>query len=487
MHQAREHSVPSRAGGPIETPCGKRLHPSQANLARLHMRKRLLLALMAVVGLAVLATMATSQVVRSPMQQVAVTVLLAVPLAGVIVWMVMRPVRDLVQAVSDGLLSYREGDFTMRLAVGCGGGIGDIVQRFNALGDMLSNDRNANYQKHMIFETVLQSAPASIVLCDEAGYVMYANSGACELFNEGNSLEGADFTEVLVAMPEEMRDALESGQDSLFTVGREAEVDTYHVVKRYFEIKTQLVTFYMIETLSREMARQEVEVWKRAIRVISHEINNTLAPVSSLVHSAKTIAQKPEHAHKLTKIFDTIEERTGHLKSFLQSYARFAQLPRPMKSLQSWSDLLESVRPLYSFEVEDAVPEVAGYFDATQMQQVLINLLKNAYESGSAHQAIQVRVRSTDDGGAELAVLDRGSGISDEALKKVLLPFYSTKKQGQGLGLSLSREIVDAHGGRLSIHRREGGGTMVRCVIPGAAPQTMSAEMPMVSQVRAEA
>ncbi len=467
----------------------RRFH-GKPNLARLNMRARAFFTIMAVVGLAVLATMMTSEMVRSPMQQVAVTILLAVPLAAIIVWMVLRPVRELVQAVSDGLLSYREGDYTMRLAVGCEGGIGDIVQRFNALGDMLSTDRNATYQKHMIFETVLQSAPVSIVLCDEAGYVLFANNAACELFNEGSSLEGADIHQVLASVPDEMREALESGQDSLFTVSRNGNVDTFHVQKRYFEIKTQLVTFYKVETLSRELARQEVEVWKRAIRVIGHEINNTLAPVSSLVHSAKAIAGMPEKADKLVKVFDTIEERTGHLKDFLQSYARFAQLPRPTKSLQSWNALLESVRPLYSFEVAGPLPDAAGYFDPTQLQQVLINLVKNAYESGSAHGAIQVHVGHAEEGGFELCVLDRGSGISDEALKKVLLPFYSTKKQGQGLGLSLSREIIEAHGGRLSIHRREGGGTMVRCYLPSREQQatTSSTEISTAAlQARIEA
>ncbi|MBC7792174.1 MAG: ATP-binding protein, partial [Clostridia bacterium] len=370
----------------------------------------------------------------------------------------------------------------MRLAVGCEGSVGDIVQRFNALGDMLSSDRNANYQKHMIFETVLQSAPASIVLCDEAGFVLFANSVACEALNDGRAMEGLELSSVTSSLGDELRAAIASDQDALFTCSSTGEPETYHVVKRYFEIKTRMITFLMIESLSREVARQEVETWKRAIRVVSHEINNSLAPVTSLVHSAKSIVNKPEHAAKLAKVFDTIEERTSHLKAFLQGYAKFAQLPRPSKSLQSWTDLVEGVRPLYSFELAEAVPETPGWFDATQMQQVLINLLKNAYESGSAHAGIQVRVRNTPDGGAELAVLDRGGGITDATLAKVLLPFYSTKKQGQGLGLSLSREIVEAHGGRLSLHRREHGGIMVRFEIPGPSPAASVQDLhPMVT------
>jgi signal transduction histidine kinase len=100
------------------------------------------------------------------------------------------------------------------------------------------------------------------------------------------------------------------------------------------------------------------------------------------------------------------------------------------------------------------------------MQQVLINLVKNAAEAGSALDAIAVQVRAASDGGVELVVMDRGAGMSDEVLEKALLPFYSTKKGGTGLGLPLCREIVDSHGGRFSIEQRSGGGMVVRCWLP---------------------
>jgi signal transduction histidine kinase len=214
--------------------------------------------------------------------------------------------------------------------------------------------------------------------------------------------------------------------------------------------------------------RQEIAVWKTTIRVISHELNNSLAPISSLVHSARAIVGKPEHAHRLDEVFATIEERTKHLKSFLDGYAKFARLPKPSKQAGSWSELLEGVRALYPFELEGELPRQPGWFDPVQLQQVLINLVKNAAEAGSAQGTITVSIRSTPGGGTELAVMDRGSGMSEEVLEKALLPFYSTKKGGSGLGLPLCREIVDAHGGHLSVEQRSGGGIAVRCWLPGS-------------------
>jgi signal transduction histidine kinase len=111
---------------------------------------------------------------------------------------------------------------------------------------------------------------------------------------------------------------------------------------------------------------------------------------------------------------------------------------------------------------------VPGWFDAAQVQQALINLLKNAHESGGPPQEVKLAVDALGDGGVRFRVLDRGSGMTDEVMRQALLPFYSSKPGGSGLGLPLCREIVEAHGGRLRIERRPGGGTAVICWLPGS-------------------
>jgi two-component system, NtrC family, nitrogen regulation sensor histidine kinase NtrY len=437
-----------------------------ATFSRYFLRLRAALILTGTAVITACAMLVCQVFTRSTPELLLLTLSVSLPFAAAFGWVMTLPIRRILFAVSEGLLGFRERDFGLRLVAERDDEAGEVVRRFNALGEMLRREHNDAYQKQILLETVIDAAPMAIVLCNEADVVALANVCARELFWNGKRLDGHDFRELLADWPGEIAKAILTGEDSLISLERDGVRETLHASKRFFDLNTQPHVLYIVKPLTRELVRQEIEVWKKTIRVISHELNNSLAPITSLVHSARLMAGKPEHAHRLDAAFATIEERTTHLKSFLDGYARFARLPRPSKQSAQWKPLLEGVRALYPFEIEGELPEKPGYFDPAQLQQVLINLAKNAAESGSAQHAIAVQVGAASDGGTELLVLDRGAGMSDEVLEKALLPFYSTKKGGSGLGLPLCREIIDSHGGRLSIEQRPGGGTLVRCWLP---------------------
>jgi nitrogen fixation/metabolism regulation signal transduction histidine kinase len=382
-----------------------------------------------------------------------------------------RGVRATVVAVSDGLLSLTERDYTLRLVVERKDEMGLLVYRFNTLAETLRRERNDVYQKEMLLETVLGATSMIAVICNEAMRVVFSNAAARKFFRDGKKLEGAELSEVLAGAPPEVREAARAPSDILFTCDRPGgEPETFHLSRRYFEISTQKHTLFLLRPLTKELARKEIETWKKAIRVLGHEINNSLAPITSLVHSARLILDHPEpaaHGARLRSALDTIEERAAHLKIFLDGYASFARLPLPAKRPVPWKDLLAGIEGLYPFRVAGSLPEAPAVVDPAQIQQVLINLLKNAAESGSPAGEITIDFQpGGGEGGVTFHVADRGKGMSDEVMKNALLPFYSTKKAGAGLGLALCREIVDAHGGRLSLHPREGGGLAVRCSLP---------------------
>ncbi|KAA2283277.1 HAMP domain-containing histidine kinase [Arenimonas fontis] len=200
------------------------------------------------------------------------------------------------------------------------------------------------------------------------------------------------------------------------------------------------------------------------IRVISHELNNSLAPVASLAHSGAELTRRGQY-QRLESVFATIEERARHLESFIRGYARFAKLPAPRLEVVHWPALVDRLRSQIAFAVDGRLPEEPVRADVSQLEQALLNLLKNAHESGSPPEEVKLRIRHLP-GLFRIEVLDRGSGMSEAVLANALVPFYSTKRSGTGLGLALAREIAEAHGGRINLSNRDGGGLGVTMVLP---------------------
>jgi signal transduction histidine kinase len=151
----------------------------------------------------------------------------------------------------------------------------------------------------------------------------------------------------------------------------------------------------------------------------------------------------------------------------LQGYAAVAKLPRPKAGLVELERFAHQLSLLHPDIEVKAAATGSGWFDPAQLEQVVINLVKNAREAGSETSAIALEFELSPSGETVIEVLDRGPGFSDEALKSALLPLYTTKERGSGMGLALSREIVEAHNGSLALANRPDGGALVRVHLPG--------------------
>jgi two-component system nitrogen regulation sensor histidine kinase NtrY len=376
--------------------------------------------------------------------------------------------RRTLGALADGVRGFRASDFSLRLAAGGKDDeIGDLLRLFNEIADVLRSERRDVYQRELLLDTLLQSAPIATVLAAAGDRVVYSNRTARDLLGGGRRLEGQRFREILDACPQAMREGLSAGEDVLFTTPGEHGEETYRAARRTFQIHAQEHTLYTVERLTPELRRREIAVWKEAIRVINHELNNSLAPIRSLVRTGQKVLDRPERAETLREIFQTVEERVTHLAAFLDGYAQIARVPRAQKRDVRWADFLEEVGRVSAFRVDGALPRTEGHFDPALLQQLLINLLKNAHESGSAPEEVAVSVQPREGGGAVLRVLDRGRGMDEEAISRAPLPFYTSKPGGTGLGVPLAGEIAETHGGRLQLENRPGGGLIVTCWLPG--------------------
>jgi nitrogen fixation/metabolism regulation signal transduction histidine kinase len=432
---------------------------------------RVLTWLLPLLALAIALPLLLSHWLQDDRLALLLSALVVLPLA---MWAIKRGLRSthsLFRALAGGVNSYRDGEYNFGIHWQGNDELGELVRAHADLGDVLREQRQGLVQRELLLDTMVQNTPVAMLLVTPGGdgvrRVVFANVAARKLLHGGWKLEGQDFESLLAAAPTEMREALSRGGDSLFAIGSEEEDEeeqVYHLARRNFRLNGRPHELLLLRLLTNELRRQEVMTWKKVIRVISHELNNSLAPIASLAHSGAELVRRGRH-ERLEEVFGTIEDRARHLEGFIRGYARFAKLPQPQLQTVHWRSFLEGLQRQIAFELVMADEEAAGRIDVAQVEQALLNLLKNAHESGTTPDGVSVRVTRLPDW-LRIEVMDRGSGMNDAVLQNALVPFYSTKRNGTGLGLALTREIIEAHGGRLSLHNRDGGGLCVAIQLP---------------------
>jgi two-component system nitrogen regulation sensor histidine kinase NtrY len=378
----------------------------------------------------------------------------------------IRPIRRRWRALAAAVSSYRDGDLSFSMRVDRSDEIGEVLALHNELGQALRAQSSELVQRERLLDTITENSPVAQILVDSHNRVAFANRAARHLLGARRSFLGQDFSRLIGQSAEPLRRAVEAGRDSLFQVDIEGLEETFRLQQRSFLLQGRPHRLYLLERITRELSRQEVGIWKKLIRVVSHELNNSLAPITSLAQSGAQLVRRGDAA-QLTAAFGRIGERAQHLYEFISGYAAVAKLPAPLPAPVDWRALLDDLSQQRRFRIVEPLPSEPGWFDRSQLEQVLINLLKNAEESGSPPDGIEVavthlRLRQ------HIEVRDRGSGMSDTVMAQALLPFYSTKRSGTGLGLALAREIAEAHGGHIRLANREGGGLIVTLELPAA-------------------
>lgn len=388
----------------------------------------------------------------------------------------LAPLRSLLRALSGVTASYRDGEYNFGLHWPADDELGQLVKAHAELGHVLREQRQHLAQRELLLDTMVQNTPVAMLLTAAGGdgvqRVVFANLAARKLLHGGWKLEGEQLPALLARMPGELRQAIERGGDSLFVLAAAddggdptAEQQQCHLARRQFQLNGRRHELLLIRLLTHELRRQEVLTWKKVIRVISHELNNSLAPIASLAHSGAELLRRGRD-QQLPQVLAVIEERARHLEQFIRGYARFAKLPAPQQQTIHWADYLAGLQQQISFSHEPPAAGLSSRGDTAQLSQALLNLLKNAHEAVVGKPAeVQLRI-SAQAGWIRIEILDNGGGMSEAVLHNALLPFYSTKRNGSGLGLALVREIIEAHDGRIALANRAEGGLCVTVMLP---------------------
>jgi nitrogen fixation/metabolism regulation signal transduction histidine kinase len=380
-------------------------------------------------------------------------------------------------ALETGLLNIKDGEYSTSLAYQGNDEFASLCKLYNETVDKLRTEKHWLFQRELLLDKITQNSTNALLLVNDKNQIIFSNLAARNLFKSQFSLEGYFLDKILKKVPIGFREMLLQMRDGLFSVQDDNNVkQTWHLSVGTLLLNNQTHRLLVLKQLTRELSRQEVAVWKKVIRIISHELNNSLGPISSMLHSGQIIASSIKE-EKLSRVFNTIEERIHHLSDFVQGYGKFAKLPEPKLRPIVWLELVTKLKEQWECKVinrqhETESSDIILDADPIQLEQLLINLLKNAHESHSPVDDITVCCYRNASYNV-IEVSDRGVGMSDAVMTNALIPFYSTKSAGSSLGLALCREIVDAHHGHIAFRNRKQSGLTVSISLPIEPNQTL--------------
>ncbi len=377
---------------------------------------------------------------------------------------VIRPLRTL----SNMLAGLREGDFSIRVrSAGTKGPLAMTYLEANALEELLREQRLGAVEATALLHRVLEEIDLAVFAFDPEETLRLLNRAGEKLLGQpGARVVGMSATDL------RLRDTLHGVAPRTLELNHPGATGRWELRRTVVRQEGQPLRLVVLSDLSRALREEERQAWKRIIRVLSHEINNSLAPIKSISGSLQSLTQRkalpPEIEPDVGSGLRVISDRAESLGRFMASYAQLARLPEPRPGPVEVDAL---VRRIVAVETRTEVgvdrgPDVTLQADADQLEQLLINLVRNAadaaLETGGRVNLAWTLVGTH----LHLLVEDEGPGLPADT-GNLFVPFYTTKPGGSGIGLALSRQIAEGHGGTLTLESRpRGEGARARLTIP---------------------
>jgi nitrogen fixation/metabolism regulation signal transduction histidine kinase len=362
-----------------------------------------------------------------------------------------------LQTMSNLLAALREGDYSIRARGASGGNaLGEVLLEINSLGETLRQQRLGAFEATALLRTIMSEIEVAVFTFDPKRRLRLVNRA-------GESLLGQPMDKLLgkTASDLGLDTCLQGNQDEPLTLNFRGGSGRWGIRRSTFREEGLPHELLVLTDLSRTLREEERRAWQRLVRVLGHEMNNSLAPIKSLAASLESLLRRDplplDWKDDASAGLNSIASRADSLSRFLQAYTRLTKLPSPQKQNVDLGELVQRVvdlEPRLNVQVTPG-PKTVIPADAAQVEQALINLVHNAVDAAlETRGKVVIGWREKEDA-VEIFVQDEGPGIMNPA--NLFVPFFTTKPDGSGIGLPLSRQIAEAHGGSLMLSNRERG------------------------------
>jgi two-component system nitrogen regulation sensor histidine kinase NtrY len=389
------------------------------------------------------------------------------------VWSLIRYVDRTNRELASFLESIRYSEFTRSFQINDGGSSFDELN--TAFNDVMKDFQQVRSEREEHFhylQSIVQSIDVSILAYQRDGTVEMINPAAKKLF-QVNTLRNINMLRSLSEKLANTLLAILPGENRLVKVQDEEDILQLAIHATEFKIKDKVILLCTIKNIQNLLEEQETAAWQKLIRVLTHEIMNSIAPIASLSTTVESMVKpyalgeklpvdiEMETVNEIQGALQTINKRSTGLMSFVETYRSLTQIPEPSFEVVPMKDLIRNVHTLMKKDVQEKNIDlqvsvepgtIEVQIDEQMIEQVLINLLKNSIQAldGIPAGRIQIRGFYNKRGRPTIQVIDNGQGILDDVIDKIFIPFFTTKRSGSGIGLSLSRQILRLHGGTIT-------------------------------------
>lgn len=367
------------------------------------------------------------------------------------------------RSLSNLLDAMVQGDYSLRARSSQNDdALNELIHTINGLADRLNRQRIESVESQLLLRTVINHIDVAIIALNDANEIILSNPAATKLLKLAAEPSPSDSLAQLSQLTQFGQ--LQSGESQVMTLTFGPKQGKFNIHMEEFREAGKQQKLLFITDVSTLLRSEERSAWQSLVRVISHEINNSLSPIASISQTLKRLLSRQQqlesHKDNLIEGLTIISQRANNLTEFVNSYKQISSLPAPERQHTSVVSLINKVIPLFQHHrvTVSSSDDVDLFIDPIQFEQVLINLIKNAVEAvesvakDKAADGEIIISWQVQEGIFTLSICDDGVGISNP--DNLFVPFYTTKNQGSGIGLVLCRQIMDVHGGRLSLTNR---------------------------------